>query len=335
MHLTTLNGSDKSCPSGWRTYRLFGLTLASDFPFVTVLPGANGTPDLRFTCVLEPPLRPDWPSLAPVYVNSRRQPTGGNLVSLYGLNECEVLRFPGTADFYLWPDRIVCHLTAPGAERQAEMQFLGTVLAFWLERRAVVALHAASVVVADRAIAFVGCRHRGKSSLAATFVRAGDALLTDDLLSVCPQDDRFLGQPGYPHMRLWPEQAQHFLGHYETLDVVHPAYSKRRVPLQEFGTFCEQPRPLVALYIVERRNPTQHGTSIEITSVPRTEALLALIHYCFAAQLLKAASHQQRRMRLLAPLVRRLPVRRLAFPSGFDYLPRVRQAVLGDVETVS
>src|SRR4030095_2367035 len=149
------------------------------------------------------------------------------------------------------------------------------------------------------------------------------ALLTDDLLSVRLQGDRFLGHPGYPHMRLWPEQAQHFLGYYETLDVVHPAYNKRRVPLQEFGTFCEQPQPLVALYIVERRNPTQHGTSIEITSVPRTEALLALIRFCFAAQLLKAVSHQRQRMTLLAPLVRRLPVRRLVFPSGFDYLPRV------------
>jgi hypothetical protein len=335
MHLTTLNESEKSCPSGWRTSRLFGLALTSDFPFVTVLPCATGTPDLRFTCAPEPPLRPDWPSLAPVYVNPRRQANGENLVALYDLNECEVLRFPGSADFYLWPDHIVCHLTTPGAELQAEMQFLGTVLAFWLERRAVAALHAASVVVADRAVAFVGSRHRGKSSLAATFVRAGHALLTDDLLSIRWQDGRFLGQPGYPHMRLWPEQAQHFLGYYETLDVVHPAYNKRRVPLQKFGTFCEQPQPLVAVYIVERRHPTQHGTSIEIIPLSRAEALLALIRYCFAAQLLKAVAHQQHRMALLAPLVLRLPVRRLAFPSGFDYLPGVRQAILDDLQAVS
>lgn len=335
MNLTTPDRSDTARLSGWRSYRLFGLTLASDFPFVHALPHAAGPPDLRFTRALESPVPPGWQSVSPVYVNPRRRPNGEHLVSLYCLNDCDVLRFPSIADFYLWPDRVVCHLVDPVADCLAELHLLGTVLALWLERRAVVALHAASIAVANRAVAFTGSKHSGKSSLAATFVQAGDSLLTDDLLSVRARENHFIGQPGYPQMRLWPEQAQHFLGYYETLEIVHPAYTKRRVAVKELGTFCVRPQPLVALYLLQRRDPTKHGTSIEITSVPRAEALFVLIRHCFASQLLNALTHQQRRAALLAPLVQRVPVRRLVFPSGFEYLPRVRRSILDDLETVS
>jgi len=199
-----LDRSDKSRLSGWRTYRLFGLTLASDFPFVNSLPLATGTPDLRFTRALEPPLPLCWQSVVPAYVSPHRRSNGDHLVSLYCLNGCDVLRFPGIADFYLWPDRIVCHLVNPVADGQAELYLLGTVLAFWLERQGVAVLHAASIAVAGRAIAFAGSKRSGKSSLAVAFVQAGDPLLTDDLLSLRRRGDRFIGQPGYPQIRLLP-----------------------------------------------------------------------------------------------------------------------------------
>jgi len=109
----------------------------------------------------------------------------------------------------------------------------------------------------------------------------------------------------------------------------------RRVPVKELGAFCDRPQPLAALYLLERRDPTQHGTTIDMTPVSRAEALVALIRHCFATQLLSALTHQRRRAALLVPLVQRVPVRRLVYPAGFEYLPRVRQSILDDLKTVS
>jgi hypothetical protein len=161
-------------------------------------------------------------------------------------------------------------------------------------------------------------------------MQAGYSLLTDDILPVEERDGTFFGRPGYPQMRMWPDEAAHFLDGWEDLPLVHPEISKRRVPVGAggFGSFHPDSLPLAVLYVPERR---QDGP-IEIREISRSEGLLELVRHSFSPRLVEAAGLQPRRFDLFARLVRQIPIRRLIYPSGFHRLPEVAEAVLRDVE---
>ena len=65
--------------------------------------------------------------------------------------------------------------------------------------------------------------------------------------------------------------------------------------------------------------------------MPPAEALIELIRNSFAARIVEAMGWQRERLGKLAQLVRETPIRRLRYPSGFEHLPRVRQAILDDL----
>lgn len=318
-----------------RTYHAYGLTIASDVPFANLRPAAARTPpDLTFTVVAEPPLAVVWQEHAAEHTARYYLPDGTPLCTLYRLPDgCEVLRFARVADFYLWPSRIVCHLLDPAHLLLAELRLLGTVIACWAERRGIAMLHASAVVTARGAVGFLATSGAGKSSLAATFVHAGHPLLTDDLLPIRRVGETWMGAPGYPQMRMWPEVAVRFLERVSDLSPVHPDESKLRVPIgaHGFGSFCVCARPLVALYLPRRRDPATHGTAIDVVPLSPTEAVFTLIEHSFAAALIHGLPSQRERLRLLAPLARQLPIWRLLYPSGYEHLSRVRQAILDDL----
>jgi hypothetical protein len=342
---------DSESIDGWHTHRLYGFTLASDFSFAANLAPSLRRPDLTFSCVSSGPPFDGWERAEPVYASlPYRVGNGESEVLVYRTGDCLIVRFTGISDFYLWPDRILCHLR-PSEYRQllsgrseeevqknhhmlAEIYFLGYVFACWLEWRGVPALHASAVVVGERAVAFLSNSGGGKSSSAVTLMQAGYPLLTDDILPVEYSGGEYLGYPGYPQMRLWPEQAQHFLGRYEDLDLVHPSVSKRRVPVEgsSLGAFCDIAQPLACLYLPERRNPRDWGTRIEIEPVSRRDAVMALIGHSFTPFIVEALGLHPQRLRFFAQMALQVPVRRIHYPSGFDHLMRVREAILEDLK---
>jgi hypothetical protein len=137
-------------------------------------------------------------------------------------------------------------------------------------------------------------------------------------------------------MRLWPDEAQYFLGHYEDLERVHPAYSKRRVPVgpDGFGTFCDASQPMACLYLPERRDPEEGGMEIVIMPVSPRDAVIELVRHSFTPRVVEAIGLQPQRLDFFAQMVQQVPMRRLSYPSGFEHLPRVREAILEDLESL-
>lgn len=313
-------------------YSLYGLTVAADLPFAGHLAPGAGTPDLTLACVDSPPALEGLEEAKPVYTSPSSDEDDGGAFYLYRLKDCLVMRWP-PLDFYLWPDRIVCYLRDPKYYPSVEMLLLNVVFACWLEWRGLPALHCSAVVVDDRAAAFLAVPGSGKSSLAATMMQAGYPLLTDDLLPVEYSGGEYLGRPSYPQMRMWPDRAQHVLGHYEDLEFVVPQLPKRRVPVGEggFGAFCGTPQSLSCLYLPERRDPVEWGTQIRIAPVSPREELMELIQHSFAVGVVQALGMHGHRLGFFARMVPRVPMRRILFPSGSEYLPRVRQAILDDL----
>lgn len=270
------------------------------------------------------PVLPD-PALVPAYESSCRTTDGESLAYLYRLEDHEVLRFPAIADFCLRPDRIDVYITAPAPEL-AELRLLGPVLSYWLEKRGIPTLHASAVATDRGAVAFLSRKEGGKTGLAAAFLQAGFPLLTDDVLPVEEAGGRFLARPGYPQMRMWPDEAAHFVPEWEGLPTVHPAISKRRVPVGEggFGTFHEASLPLACLYLPER---VAEGP-VEVQDVSPRDAVIELVRHSFSPRLAEAAGLGPRRLDFFARLALQVPVRRLRYPSGFDRLPEVVGQVL-------
>jgi hypothetical protein len=316
-----------------RLYRLFGITMASRYPFANRLTDGSGTPDLTFTCARRRGSSPDWIGAEPVYVSQSKTSEGESLITLSRLKNCDVVHFARTADFFLRPGTIVAHLLDPSYASLVEIRLLGEIFSIWLELHGVLAIHASSVVVNKGAVGFLSTHGGGKSSLAAALMQAGYPLLSDDILPIGFRDGTFLGRPGYPQMRMWPDQAEYFLGRYEDLEIVNPWYSKRRVPVGQggLGTFCPKEQPLKVLYIPVRRDPDE---KIVIEPLSPKDAFFELIRNSFSARIIEALGLQAQRMDSLTCIVRQVPVRRLVYPSGFEHLPEVRKALIDDMGTL-
>jgi hypothetical protein len=303
-------------------YRLFGLTIASELPFTSAL-SAEGPAGLSVS--LSPrPLLAD-PPLHPLYAGEPRN--GVSPGSLYRSARGEILRFSRAGDFRVDADRIEGYLPA-GESDLAELRLLGPVLSYWFERRGLPTLHASAVAVNGGALVFLSRHGGGKSGLAAAMMRAGCPLLTDDLAVLEEREECWEIRPSYPEMRMWPDEASHFVGPPEGLPRVQTDSEKRRVAVGDggFGAFLDASTPLACIYLASRRQETDGG--VESEPVSRSEALIELVRHSFSPRLVEAAGLQPARLDRLARLVRRVPVRRLSYPSGFERLPEIAEILL-------
>ena len=307
-----------------QTYRLFGLTFASDFSFNYQLMPGDGEPNFTFTCVSRPPLELDWQNLSPFYTSLYFDDRGESLLKVYRCAGCDVMRCMNAADFFLFSDRIVCH---PQSDMTSmiEANFLSAVMAFWLERAGTLALHASAVAVNDAAIVFLSNSGSGKSGLAAALIQAGHALVSDDIVPLTSSPTGWFAQPGFATMRMWPDTAKFFLGSYESLPLVHPAIDKRRVAIgaSGWGKFCPNPQKISCLFVPELRNADALGDEIIITPIAPRDAVIELVRYSFAARLMQNPEFQPRRMDHLTKIALQVPMYRLSYPSGFAQLARV------------
>ncbi len=327
-----VSGNSNSPESPLKTNRVFGVTMASSFAFENYLLQDSGVPDLTFNCIQGPHPSATWDLTTTEYKGEIDSENPESQFSIYSQGDCCILRFV-PLDYFIRSDTIVAHLRDVSYHYLVELWLFGRVFSVWLELRGVPTIHASSVVTNHGAISFLSTSGGGKSALAAALVKAGCPLLTDDILPVRREEDGFFGVPGYPSMRMWPDQAAYFLGCYEGLDLVHPLISKRRVRVGQggFGTFCNREQPLKVIYVPDRQDP---DAELRIEPVTPVDALFELIKNSFTAQVVEALGLQPQRMKFFTDMVMQLPVRRLIYPDGYDSLPEVRNAVLEDVASL-
>ena len=301
--------------------------METDFEFSFPLRVTGAPAELSFVCSRNAPVDVDWTSARLVFEEGEdAQPAD---FQWYRFGDFDLVRIRDHADHYVWDDRILCHLFRPDYAYLAEIQLLGMVLGLWLERRGRPALHASGAVVDGHAVAFLANKGGGKTTTATALVAAGYPLLTDDLLAIDQRGVVPLAHPGYPQLRLWPEQADHFLGGHEDLELVHPEYTKRRVIVGEggFGSFAAEPVPLHRIYLPQRE--ARSGVSVE--RLRPQQGLIELIRHTFLPREVHRFGWQPQRMAALARLLESVPVCRLRYPDGLDELPQLVAAISHDV----
>jgi hypothetical protein len=307
--------------------------MRSDFNFETPLPPGRGPADLIFDYVREPRTDPLAGAGELVFSSPVLLDSGVPFAELYRRPGEDLLRFGEVVDFYISNDRIAAHLLDPDYEFVVELRLLGKVLSFWFERQGIPMLHAAAVAAEGQAAVFIATNKGGKSSLAATMVQAGFPLLSDDLVGVQTGPTGPEARPGYPCMRFWPDQAAYFAGAIDDLELVHPHFTKRRLPVGAggFGSFCDSPQPLGCFYLPQRREVRAGDPLIEITALPPRHAVMELVRAAYLPRVVQAAGLSGQRLAHFADVVRSVRVKKLVYPNGLQFLPNVRRAILDDL----
>lgn len=311
---------------------VYGVTLSTDTALAVPVPAGEPPADLRLEVTDAAPVGVPAVGMAPVLTDGRRR-DGRPAFAWYRVDDGAVISITGAIDFHLRPDRIVAHVVDPRHAYLLEIALFGLVMSLWLEMRGRLTLHASTVVVDRSAVAFAGSRGSGKSSTAAVMVAAGHPLLADDLLAVDVTDGGAVAYPGYPQVRMWPEQAEHFTGHRDH-PRFHPRHDKRRVVLGGgFGSFHGSPTPLRRIYLPHRAD--SRDAPIVITRLPPRRAMLVLLRQSFLTREMNAFGLQAGRLPGLAELLRTTRVCHITVPNGLDQLPRIADAIRRDLAGVS
>jgi len=202
-----------------------------------------------------------------------------------------------------------------------------------LRLRGVICLHASAVAIGEQAIAILGPAGSGKSTTAAAFALQGYPVLSDDVVPLIEQSGRFLAQPGYPRLNLWPESVSALYGSPDALPLMTPNWSKRYVALDENGhRFQSEPLPLAAIYILGERGIEPACPIAEAVS-PQV-ALMALVSNTYQNYLLDEVM-RAREFDFLDRLVGSVPVRMVRPHADPACLTRPCEVIVEDLHTLT
>jgi hypothetical protein len=217
-----------------------------------------------------------------------------------------------------------------GAEdRELGLLLAGEVSTLVLQQHGRLCLHASAVMTDRGAIAFIGGQGRGKSTMAACFLRRGAALLTDDILALRVHSDHVEAAPGLPMLKLWRESVKQTLQLDDELPTLGTRIDKQLLVIDGRYPHAAMPVPLRSIYLLERN--ARSGADVNVRRLGGQELLSVLVAYTSHHEFLlplEAATLLQ----TYGQLAGLVPVHALCYPDGFEHQDAVYARVLADLE---
>jgi hypothetical protein len=244
------------------------------------------------------------------------------------------VRYEGMFDFLISPsgEGIFYRLLAKVTPESFQTYALGRIFSFALVKKGYEPLHAATVVVNERAVAFMGATTFGKSSLAACFVAAGYPLLTDDVLRLEERDDGYIAYPGPPRLKLFPRIARLYLGDFPSgIPINNRSLHPKRVFSLAPSQTCAMPTAVRGIYVVTAPRRVYRKQQIAISSLPAVDALVKVLSFTHNHEL-TGKERLVRQFEAARRLIDKVSVRSLSYPRILQSLPEVRAAILADLE---
>lgn len=206
-----------------------------------------------------------------------------------------------------------------GSRADVESLLIGPVLAAVLQQRGIATLHASAVATTTGAVAFLGNRGAGKSSLACALIKLGYPMMADDITGIVVEDGKPWAVPGFPRLRLHGDSLQRLgavaLASGGTDGKVQVAAEKHHA-----GRL-----PLAACYVLDAGAGAPPGEGVAaIAPVVAAEAFRWLGRFTFRRKRLPAFGKQAAHFHALSAIVARIPVFEVARPS-----PRPELEALG------
>jgi hypothetical protein len=286
-------------------YQAYGLRIQSTLRLPELIAAdPTPTPDLS---IHQGPIRCQLPP------DSQVQPR-----TILPSEDAITIYWPGVGTFLLEDGRYMTVDSLPDTPAHMVRLFiLGTSLALLLhQRKDVTVIHASVASINGQAIAFVGPKGAGKSTMVALLHQHGHALLSDDLLVARMDSNTPQALPGFPHLKLWPDTAELVGQAASTLPRLRPELDKRGQRLN--SDFRLEPVPLAAICILAE------GESVALRPLPAHTGCLALLPHWYGARfghdllsLLGTARHFQE----CAALANRVPILVLERPHDLSRAP--------------
>ena len=223
-------------------------------------------------------------------------------------------------------ERLVCeHAASASVTHSTQQHFLiDQVLPRILGHKGKLVLHAAAIRIGGEAVLLLGKSGYGKSSLAASFERAGYALLGDDALVVSWRGQIADAQAVYPSLRLFPDSIHAlFSEDIPTASVAHYTPKLRvSVPLKdkvESGAL-----PIRALFALGAPSPY---SDVQVSRKSIADTCMALVENSFVLDPTDK-SRAPARLHDASALAREVPAFDLSYPRAYSRLPDVQAAIL-------
>jgi len=241
------------------------------------------------------------------------------------------LSWPDLFEFMVPADgrRIFGHFKTDAGLGVLQTYLLGQVLSYPLITQGIEPLHCTVVVGQEGAVGILGDCGYGKSSLAASFLKAGFTLLTDDLLVLREEGRVFWGYPGPPRIKLFPEAMRAILGAGITGTSMNPLTTKLVIPLGP-DQVCSKAAPLKVLLVLRRPITKGRVKTVSLRKMNRRQAFIALMANTFNPKVTEP-ERLKRLFGLADKLVAAIPIKSLAYPQGLSRLPEVVETILAKI----
>lgn len=234
------------------------------------------------------------------------------------------IHFPAVGTFFINNGNEIVISPIPDVEEKLwRLGLLGAALAVLLYQRGKLVLHSSAVDINGNAVAFVGNKGDGKSTMSAALCKAGHKLLVDDTVAInLTKSDKPIILSGFPQVKLYPDSVIAALNENpEGLADVASNYEKRAKLVE---SFCEVNRPLKAIYVLKQ------GKSIKITKLSLQESLQHIITHSYMARFstdwMKSGTAISN-FRQASELIKQVPIFFLERPRDLSVLKDVVSAV--------
>lgn len=211
----------------------------------------------------------------------------------------------------------------PGVEEALlRLVILGPALGALLQQREHLVLHGSAVAIAGGAVAFLGDKGWGKSTVAGVFYSRGYSIAADDIVPVhvgtgCP-----VVHTGFPQLKLWPDTAVSLGYALETMPRLHSRLDKRAQRVDR--GFSQAPLPLRAIYLLAQ------GEILRLEPLASRNALLELVRHSYRPELLRASGASWHFLQC-ASIAKSTRIRYLRVPRSLSALPDLARLVEQDL----
>jgi len=197
-------------------------------------------------------------------------------------------------------------------EEFLRMFLLGSVMGMLLQQRGRFPLHASTVVMNGKAVAFTGESGIGKSTLVSALHQKGYEIVADDVTAIDMEAGLPIVFPGIPKIKLWPESAEAFDDDAENLPRLHPESEKRVIRIDKGITS--------SVYSLGRIYVLAEDEEISIESISPQERIMEMIRNCYNSKIIHDALGGGAFMKKCAQLASSSGIYRLRRKSKFSML---------------
>lgn len=209
-------------------------------------------------------------------------------------------------------DLAVEHLPHVDADA-IEHMLIDQALPRLLSERGDLVVHAGAVCVDDECILFLGDSGWGKSTLVASFMQRGHALLSDDCVVLDVAQSGVHALPTYPSLRMFEDSMAQALGGSVVGRPIAFYTSKQRVALAD--DVAAPARSVRAIYVLN--DPAADADGTTIAALPPMDACMAIIRHGFRLDVASPAQHRAQ-LQQASAAASRLRVFALSYPRVYE-----------------